>query len=285
VRLGILLEAAPGGEVLTSLVTQASAAESCGLDLAWASSTPGAETALLAAAAVAARTSTLRLAACMPAGGHPLELGEGAAVVDNISNGRLTLVIADPGHDSDLLAETVEVILAASAPRPFRHAGRRWQIPANLPENDQHEARVVVTPRVVQTELPVWLLGLGAARVAREWALSCVAALDEAPAQAAKAWEEAAELIGRAVARLRRPALRPIAAGGDGGFDHHAVVEQLRGEEVLWGLDTAVLRLPGDLDDRARVAAIQRIATHVRPRLVLDVLPPGLEIHWDAVLG
>jgi alkanesulfonate monooxygenase SsuD/methylene tetrahydromethanopterin reductase-like flavin-dependent oxidoreductase (luciferase family) len=284
VRLGIFLEAAPGADVIASLVTQACAAESAGLDIAWFSSTPGAETGLLAAAAVAARTNTLRLAACMPAGGHPLELAEGAAVVDNVSNGRLILVIADSGHDSELLAETVEVILAATAPRPFRHAGRRWQIPANLPENDQHEARIAVTPPVLQTELPVWLLGLAAAQVAREWALSCVVELDEAPAQAAKAWEQAGELIGQAVARLRRPALRPLVAGGDGGFDHRAVVAQLRGEAVLWGLDTAVLRLPGDLDDRGRVAAIQRIATHVRPRVVLDALPPGLESHWDAVL-
>jgi alkanesulfonate monooxygenase SsuD/methylene tetrahydromethanopterin reductase-like flavin-dependent oxidoreductase (luciferase family) len=285
VRVGILLEAAPGGEVIASLVAQACAAESVGLDLAWLSSTPGAETALLAAAAVASRTSTLRLAACMPAGGHPLELAEGAAVVDNVSNGRLTLVIVDSSNDSEQLAETVEVILAATAPRPFRHAGRCWQIPANLPENDQHEARIVVTPMVVQTELPVWLLGLAAAGVAREWALSCVVELEETPAQAAKAWEEAGERIGRGVARLRRPALRRIAAGRDGGFEHHAVVEQLRGEEALWGLDTAVLKLPEDLDDGARVAAIRRIGTHVRPRVVLDALPPGLESHWDSVLG
>jgi hypothetical protein len=46
-----------------------------------------------------------------------------------------------------------------------------------------------------------------------------------------------------------------------------------------------VLKLPEDLDDGARVAAIRRIGTHVRPRVILDALPPGLESHWDAVLG
>jgi hypothetical protein len=190
-------------------------------------------------------------------------------------------VLASAGGDRELLAETTDAILAATAPRPFRHLGTRWRIPANLPENEDREERIVVTPFAVQPELPIWLTGPGAEEVARARGLSHVCGADETPEHAASAWAATAAALGPGSQRLRRPALRPLPTDAAGSFDAPALVAALRAEQRLWGLDTAVVRLPPTLEDRARERAMLVLATRVRPRIVLDALPPGIEEHWD----
>jgi alkanesulfonate monooxygenase SsuD/methylene tetrahydromethanopterin reductase-like flavin-dependent oxidoreductase (luciferase family) len=241
VRIGLVLDGADG---LAGLAQQAAAAEHAGLALGYLPA--GEHAALAAAAAVGASTTVLRLAACERVGTHPLELAEAAAVADNVTNGRLILVLEGGDGDEALLAETTAAVLAALAPRPFRHAGARWTIPANLPENEDHEERVVLRPPAVQTELPVWLAGPGAPET------------------------------------LRRPAIFALETEPDGHFEADALVARLRDARSAWGLDTAILRLPAGLGDGERERAIGRIASHVAPRVVMHALPRGIESHWQS---
>lgn len=240
---------------LTSLVEQAATAEAAGIALGWLPSHDHA--ALLAAAAVGARTSSLRLAACVRVGTHPLEIAEGAAVADNVTNGRLILVLEAVEDDPALLRETAAAVLTALAPRPFRHAGARWTIPANLPGNDLPEERIVVRPPVVQTQLPVWLMGPGASGLGLPFVGGAGGSADAA---------------------------RPAVLDVDGAFDADALVERLLAARREWGLDTAVIRLPAALGDAARREAIRTLARHVAPRVVMHELPAGVEAHWRATL-
>jgi hypothetical protein len=227
---------------------------------------------LITVAALGARTRVLRLVACVRAGEHPLAIAEAAAVADNCTNGRLVLALAS--DDAALLGETVDAVLAATAARPFRHEGARWTIPAGLPENDGAEERIVVTPACVQLELPVWAAGAAAGAVAAERAIAAVAEPDRGGA-----WPQPA------AARTPRPAIWDLPAGDDGAFDADAVVERLRAGQREHGMDLAVLRLPARLGLDARLAAIARLATHVRPRVVQVPLPAGLEAYWETELA
>lgn len=278
-RIGIALSAGDGERPLETLSDQARVCEEAGVELLWLQQGAVPEP-LLSAAALAARTSSVRLAACVRAGGHPLAIAEAAAVADCCSAGRLVLALADEEGDEELLAETADALLAATAARPFAHAGRRWRIPAGLPENDGHSRLIALTPATVQIELPVWLCGQGAAEVARPRCLCSVSAEQSSPAGAAAEWSITERTLGLAAARLPRPALRPLTVDGGGGFDEDALVERLREEQRGWGLDVAILRPSGELDGRAWRALVGRVASRVRPRLVQDELPSGLEDHW-----
>jgi hypothetical protein len=55
-----------------------------------------------------------------------------------------------------------------------------------------------------------------------------------------------------------------------------ALVARLRAAQA----ELAVIRLPGDADLDARMAAIGELATRVRPRLIQFPLPDGLEAYW-----
>jgi alkanesulfonate monooxygenase SsuD/methylene tetrahydromethanopterin reductase-like flavin-dependent oxidoreductase (luciferase family) len=279
-KLGVILE----GETIESLAAQALAAETAGIDIAWLPVEADGDTAMLRAAAVAARTSVIRLAACAPVDGHPLEIAEAAAVADNVSNGRLIVVLQDAQGDEGRLEESAQVVLAALAPRPFRHDGPRWKVPGNLPENEQQEERILVTPQAVQPELPVWLAGRAAPVVARTLGLASVSSEDESAQEARAHWARAEAELGPVAQRLRRPSLHRVNADADGWFDDEGLVTRLRAEQRAWGADTAVMRLPAGLGDDARAAAAHRIAVRVRPRVTLYELPAGTEQHWLQVL-
>jgi alkanesulfonate monooxygenase SsuD/methylene tetrahydromethanopterin reductase-like flavin-dependent oxidoreductase (luciferase family) len=257
VRLAVVLDSPSG---FGGLVRQAAAAAALGIEAVWVEESERSGPALITAAALAAGTRSLRLIACVRAGEHPLAIAEAAAVADNISNGRLVLVVT--GDDAGLLGETADALLAATAARPFRHAGERWTIPANRPENDGAQERIVVTPACVQLELPLWLAGPAAIEAARPRFLPAVG--DPGPRPA----------------RLARPGMYELEAE----FDAGALVERLRADQAAWGLDLAVLRLPTALDDEARLRAIARLASFVRPRVIQVPLPDGLEAYWAASL-
>jgi alkanesulfonate monooxygenase SsuD/methylene tetrahydromethanopterin reductase-like flavin-dependent oxidoreductase (luciferase family) len=137
-------------------------AEALGFDSVTLSEHHGVEdgylpSALTLAAAIAARTKTMRIriAAVLPALYHPLRLAEEAAVVDNISNGRLDLVVTNgyvpseyemfDEHISNRVKRTVEavrVLRQAFTGEPFEFRGKT----------------VRVTPTPVQKPgVPIWL--------------------------------------------------------------------------------------------------------------------------------
>lgn len=278
-KLGLALSAGTGSDPLARLAAQALAVERAGLDVVWLAS-EDVPSPLLSAAALAARTSSVRIAACVDAGPHPLEIAEAASVADSCSAGRLILAVRAREGERELLAETADVLLKALAPRPFSHAGRRWRIPAALPENDGAERLVAMTPATIQVELPLWLCGAGAAACAGERGLCWVVPEDRDAARAGSAWSAAERTLGLAAARLRRPALRALGVDAAGGFDEDALLARLREEQRDWGLDLAVLRPSAVLGEKAWREMVARVASRVRPGVVQDVLPSGLEQHW-----
>lgn len=276
-----MLEPPPGTATVPGLQRQARSCAHHGLEFVWlrGGGDPGdGHRALYQAAALAAGPASLRLIASVTAGGHPLRIAEEAAVTDNCCGGRLILALE--GADPAVLGETVDVLLAALSGRPFAHVGPRWRIPARRAENENIPARITATPPPVQPELPIWLAGRAGAAVGRERCLSPVVGADGDPRSE---WAQTETALGRAAARLRRPAVWPIDASSDGDFDDEALVARLCVARDAWGLDVAVLRLPRELDGDAREAATRRLAARVRPRVVLEALPAGLEDHWQTV--
>lgn len=281
-RLGIRL-ASSNVAPLDDLAEQARVAEEVGLDFVWLTQdedAPALAAPLVTACALAPRTSSIRLAVEVTAGRHPVGIAEDAFVADLASGGRLVLVLSSD-HE-DLLAETADVLLAAIAARPFSHHGARWQIPGRLPENDDVEDRIRITPPPAQLELPVWLTGAAAASVGTERCLSFVAPSVGDPATRGR-WDEAQQRLGRAAARVRRPAHVAVATDGCGGIDHEAIIEQLLAARATWGLDVAVLELRPDLPLAMRTEAIANLASFVRPRVQMDEIPAHLLAHWASL--
>jgi alkanesulfonate monooxygenase SsuD/methylene tetrahydromethanopterin reductase-like flavin-dependent oxidoreductase (luciferase family) len=281
-RLGLVVEPAPGAGLLASLIGQATAAEEAGLDLVCLMPWQGGPGALATAAALSGSTSVVRLAAVVPSGAHPLQIAEEATVTDNCCNGRLVLVLRDERGDAELLGESADILLAATAARPFSHDGHRWKIPAGRPENSDVERRLRVTPAPVQLELPIWLSGAGAAAVARERGLSHLSESGDEPDEE---WTATQALLGVVAQRLPRPAIRTLDASATGEFDDDGLVTALRDERARWGLDLAIVHVAHGLQDLARARVIDGLARRVRPRLQLDALPDGLESHWKATLA
>jgi alkanesulfonate monooxygenase SsuD/methylene tetrahydromethanopterin reductase-like flavin-dependent oxidoreductase (luciferase family) len=161
---------------------------------------------LVMSAAIAARTSTMRLqiAAVISSFHHPLRLAEDAAVLDNISNGRLELVLANGYVSSEFLMfnqpmsrrairteQLVEVLRRAWTGEPFTYEGRT----------------AVVTPTPLQRPGPPILLGGGTRAVA----LRAARIADGFAPSAAGLWEiysDAVQELGR-----ERPAPQPSADG------------------------------------------------------------------------
>jgi alkanesulfonate monooxygenase SsuD/methylene tetrahydromethanopterin reductase-like flavin-dependent oxidoreductase (luciferase family) len=248
-------------------------AEELGFDLAWLEEAQ-ALSALVVAASLAPRTAGIRIAASVEAGIHPVALAEEAAVADLALGGRLVLAVGS--DDEELLRETVELLFHAFAARPFAHAGPRWRAPAHLPEHEQAEQRMRVTPPPAQLEPVIWLCGPAAPKVAAECGLAFVAGSIDARSD----WEEIGRALGLAARRTRRPALIAVDVDAGGSIDIPKLVDTLRTAQAEWGLDVAVLELPATLDTAARGRALRTIASAARSRLQLDALPDGLEQHW-----
>jgi alkanesulfonate monooxygenase SsuD/methylene tetrahydromethanopterin reductase-like flavin-dependent oxidoreductase (luciferase family) len=225
-------------------------ADELGFDLVWLDTGSA-----VTACALAAATESVRVGLALTCGAHPVNLAEEAAVADLVLGGRLVLALGPGGWGLGPLSETVEVVLAAQAPRPFAHDGPQWTIPANLPGNLETETRVRVTPTPAQIEPPVWITGPDAATVAAEFGLSYVGGADETSDAMVAAWTAIEAALGPATARLRRPAVRRF----DDGFDLPAALASLDAEQEAWGMDVALLDVPGSALD-----TIARIRNHVR---------------------
>jgi alkanesulfonate monooxygenase SsuD/methylene tetrahydromethanopterin reductase-like flavin-dependent oxidoreductase (luciferase family) len=282
-RLGLAIGV--GSPTTSDPVAAAALAEEAGLDLVLLEGNPASPAdALTTAAFLSGTTNAVRVVALVHVGGHPLHIAEQAAVADNALQGRLSLALCADGGDPSLLAESTEVVLAASAPRPFRFEGRHWTIPGGV-EGNVTERRISVTPKPAQPELPVWVSGPQAGDVAAELGVSYLARPVDGPSQAASTWHAVEQSLRRAVVRMRRPAVRELDCTSSGSFDHSAVVEALVAEQALWGLDVAILRLPRALGARERRRAVQRVARFVRPPLQMDRIPAHVQEYWQRELA
>lgn len=255
--------------------------EQAGLDLVLLRDHRGG-TSLAPAAACAAVTSTL-LVACEVAvtDGSPLYLAEERHVADQLLGGRLvTVLAASDDAPATRLAEWSEVLLAAAGTRPFRHAGAEHRIPAGLPENTVNlEEQVRVTPAPFALEPVLWTAGTGAGSVAATLGLSPLVGPDGSDAAHTR-WTLVEESLGKAVLRLRRPAVRTWSPTDEDAVD---LAARLLGERDTWGLDTTLVTLvdvvPGE---PAWASALSDLMHTVAPRLQQHRLPSGLEDLWAA---
>ena len=287
-RVGLLLPLSGRDGTARDLGRRSVQAEAAGLDLIWLEpeiSAPGdgAGDALVAAAFVAPLTAVIRIAACVDAGAHPVHIAEQAIVADNISNGRLVLALRGDTEAAAMLAETLDLVIAATAPSPFRHRGARWAVPGNIAANVS-EDRVSVTPQPAQLALPIWVAGSGGASAARERGLSHVSGAGVGAAEAERTWRATEHALGRVSAPLRRPAIRAVTASPAGDFDDEAVVAELRAESVRWGHDVTILSLPPGLAEAAHAHAVERIGSLVRPQLQMYAPPVHLLEHLETKL-
>lgn len=220
-KFGLILETSESAR----LGAQARLAEELGFDSVWVlerrSPGPGACPApLVTAAALAVHTRAVRIGALVILGlSHPLYTAEDAAVLDNISGGRLLLAAAPPSAEeasawglspeglAQRFGEALEVCLGAWSPLPLHYEGQHFRVPANLPENIYAASftSVSVTPKPAQVELPLWVVA------GDEEAVRQAARLDlpiVGPAEASPAELEARFRLHRSLTPLRpsRPA-------------------------------------------------------------------------------
>jgi alkanesulfonate monooxygenase SsuD/methylene tetrahydromethanopterin reductase-like flavin-dependent oxidoreductase (luciferase family) len=261
----------PGANGLDALAALGQAALDAGLDGVLLAATPALPAPLVAAAALAARVPSIRIAAEVEVGeGHPLEVAEEAAVVDVASGGRLILVaVPAPGRE-DRFGEALDLLRTAFSPAPFLFDGPTWRVPANLPANEHNlERRARLTPSPVQPRLEVW--GCGASReAALVRGLGYLAGAGDDPGELGRAWDGAAAVLGPAAIGAARARREPW----DGR--PAALVARLREGRAAFGQSWAVVGAPA--------GAALDISRLVRPRVQTDRLPEGLEVHWDATL-
>lgn len=250
---------------LEQLVAAGQAVHDAGLDGLLLARTPLLADPLVAAGALAARVPDVLVAAEVTLDDrHPLELAEQAAVTDLVSGGRLVLVVRREQESEQDYGELLDLLRLAFAARPFRFEGRRWRVPANLPENVHNvEERVRVMPEPAQVRLELWGAG-DAAPVVLQRGLGLLVDRDGDAEETGQlyAHQDGAALIGAPRARRER------------ADEPDALVARLRDGRRRFGQDWAVVSGGAD--------AAWVIGTQVRPRVQLDRLPPGLEEYWAA---
>jgi alkanesulfonate monooxygenase SsuD/methylene tetrahydromethanopterin reductase-like flavin-dependent oxidoreductase (luciferase family) len=248
-RLGIVVDQ-PGWE---DAAAEVDAAASAGLDCCWIPEHDLTGTPRSGPATACSLRPHLRGLAPvieLTVGTNPIGLAEEAAVADHVLGGRVVAVLV--GDDPELADETLSVLELALASRPFRHEGARWTLPGKADS-------VLVTPPPAQLVLPVWLLGLRLAEVAKDHGAAWVA--DESAG---------AEVVERA-------ALRPRAA-----VRSDVTIESLRRERDAWGLDLCVVRLPENGSHAERLERIDELGRWIRPQVQGNEIPEALVEEWKA---
>ena len=240
-----------------------------GLDGLFLRPTPDRPSPLVVAAAIAEAVPDILLAALVSVDDrHPVEIAEEAAVTDLACGGRLIAIAHAPTAPDDL-AEAVDLLRLAGAARPFAFSGRRWTVPARLPENStSHDEHVRVTPGPAGPRLELWTSG-PTADVAATRGLGHLADEGADTPSLGERWTEAGRAAG--VAGIGAPRARSVP-----WTDADGVVNELLLGRAAFGQDWAVIRGP-----RSIAADIGRL---VRPRVQLEHLPSGLEDHWREYL-
>jgi alkanesulfonate monooxygenase SsuD/methylene tetrahydromethanopterin reductase-like flavin-dependent oxidoreductase (luciferase family) len=144
-------------------------AESAGYDAIWVSESRGQGTGgALAAASFLGELVAIRIGVVVEAGlYHPLHLAEDIAVADVSTGGRIEVAIIQGDaaaarrygvpQSAARLAEEIGVVRTALSGVHFRHEGRYYRIPANLPANSATQRRLAINPAPVQPSVPIWL--------------------------------------------------------------------------------------------------------------------------------
>lgn len=280
-RIGLVLDGQAVDDGGTQLRRLASAVEAAGLDLVWLRQDTALPDPLVAATTVGTATTGLRVGVEVELGNaHPVAVAEAAAVADLSTGGRLVLGCrASNGTSDEAFREALELVIRSHRPRPFRHAGGAWPTPARLAENRFTDATAVrVTPAPAQFELPTWVVGDVAAATAL--GLSPVLADDSTGDEA---WTQIDAAMPGPALRMSRPGLVTVPVEG-GRVDHVATVAALAGARDGWGMDTALLELPPDLDAAGCERAVDVLGRVVRPRVQHDDLAPGLLDWWNQEL-
>jgi len=262
----LLLEPEPDTE-LDALTAQAQAAHAAGLDGIMLRQTRAVPVPLIVAAALAGRIDDLLLAVEVDVGDrHPFELAEEVAVVDLTSAGRLVLVARPAVGAEEEYSEALDLLRTALTARPFRFEGRRWRVPAELPENVHNlETHIRLMPAPAQVRVEIW--GSGSGRdAALERGLGYLADADAEPEDLGRAYDRAAAALGPAA--IGAPRARRESLG-----DSDALVARLRAGRDAFGQDWAVVA-GGSGEATA-------LGTEVRPRVQLHRLNPTLERLWE----
>src|SRR5436309_2572957 len=152
------------GAAFDQALAEVETAERVGLDAVWLAELHGApersvlSSPMMAAAAIAARTSTIKIGIAvqvLPLS-HPLRLAEEAATIDQISHGRLIYGIGRSGvvrtyedygvsyaESRERFAETLDILRQAWTERKFSHEGKYFSF-----------RDVSVTPKPYQKPYP-----------------------------------------------------------------------------------------------------------------------------------
>jgi probable F420-dependent oxidoreductase len=173
----------PWGQLYSALLEQISWADSLGFDSVWLSEHHFTDEGYLPSmfpmlATLAPRTTRMRLgtAVLLAPLHHPLRLAEDAAVVDQISGGRLELGLG-PGYRPEEFGalgvprnqrgsrtdETIQIVKRAWSAQPFSFQGRHFQF----------SDVTVAPPPVQQPHPPLWIGGSSPASARRAARFDC----------------------------------------------------------------------------------------------------------------
>jgi alkanesulfonate monooxygenase SsuD/methylene tetrahydromethanopterin reductase-like flavin-dependent oxidoreductase (luciferase family) len=231
-------------------------AESAGYDSIWISeSRSRGSGGALAAASFLGELVAIRIGAVVEAGlYHPLHLAEDIAVADVATGGRIEVAVVQADalaarrygvpRSAARLAEEVGVVRRALSGVHFRHEGRYYQIPANLPANGATPTRLAINPPPMQPSVPIWLDAEAprAATLARRHGLGLLLGWNNRKEKAANAGS------GLPAAILAPPSagVSDISAAADAGISYFLIGAgtPMEAEEAGKRL-MAALRMPG----------------------------------------
>ena len=170
-------------------------------------------TAISAACYASVATERVRIVVRVGLGlEHPITIAEELSVLDNISNGRVVVVIDTREMDAEAAQEELSIIQLALACRPFNHHGAHFDLPTFLPGNEEASSTIMVTPKPVQVQVPFWAMGRVAPQIVSESGISLVA---ESPANCSAALlvQPGVQSITGALEEDRRAVIEWAAAG------------------------------------------------------------------------
>lgn len=205
-------------------------------------------TGIALATAVAAVTLDTRIVLTVPLGSeNPVTLAEEIAVADNLSGGRIVVLVDTAALTESEAAEDIALLRACWTGRWVSHHGSRWNVPAGI-HGAASPAAVAVTPLPAQLEVPVWATGSVARALASGMALPVLA---ESP--------------GDCPDHVELTRVQPGCADIDGDPDHD------RATLSAWvdaGASHLFLRLPADMTTRD-------VQQHVARLLVPEAMMPN----------